>query len=79
MKRNSKQATQPPKKPKVKSPWCLSDEEKADNRSRDIKALEHAKELEHRLRGTIQTRRTDGNAIITATPAKLAQILAAIG
>lgn len=46
----------------------LNSIEQADRRTIDHQALARAKELEHRLRDTLQTRRTDSNAIITASP-----------
>lgn len=73
MKRNSKQATQPPKKPKVKSPWCLSDEEKADSRTIDHQALARAREMEKRMQGSTLSRRINGTTVITGTPSALAR------
>lgn len=66
------------KKTKEKSAWCMTDEEKADYRSRDMKALERAKEMERHLQDRLVTRRADGTTIITASPAMLDRLLAAI-
>ena len=64
------------KRNKDTSAWCMTDEEKADCRGRDLKALLRAKEMEELLRGRLVTSRMDNDTIITATPGRLAVLLA---